>query len=256
MWAYMACHTWQSLSTHSDTPIRLERGNEAFAIAQATSNPVGLAFAAGALGAVRLYRREILAVQENAEFVIALSTRHGLTEVLPLVLAQRGWVLAQHGRCEEGVRQIQDVLTGLISNGASLVLTYVLNLLADACTRIESLDERQPILTEAASAAQNLEGRSLEAETLRLKGELLLMQNDRGTAEAQSYFERAIAVARGQSAKILELRASMRLARLIEKQGRREEARAMLVEIYGWFTEGFDTADLKDAKALLEELSN
>jgi len=232
----------------------LARGNEAFATAQMTSNPVGLAFAAGVIGTVRLYRRETIAVEENAEMVIALSTRHGLTEVLPLVIAQRGWALVQHGRCEEGVSQIREVVERLREAGPSLVLTYVLNLLLDACTRIESLDKRQRILTEATSGARKLERHSLEAETLRLKGELLLT-GDTGVFEAAQCFREAIEVARRQSAKSWELRATISLARLLEKQGNREEARAMLAEIYGWFTEGFDTADLKDAKALLEELS-
>jgi predicted ATPase len=88
----------------------------------------------------------------------------------------------------------------------------------------------------------------------RLKGELLLKQDDSYAAEAQSCFERAIEIARNQSAKSWELRATMSLARLLAKQGKREEARAMLGDIYGWFTEGFDTRDLKDAKALLNEL--
>jgi len=89
----------------------------------------------------------------------------------------------------------------------------------------------------------------------RLKGELLLKQDNSNTAEAQKCFERAIEIARKQSAKSLELRATMSLARLLDKRGKRDEARAMLADIYNWFTEGFDTADLKDAKALLDELT-
>jgi predicted ATPase len=189
--------------------------------------------------------------------VIALSTRHGLTEVLPLMIAQQGWVLAQQGRGQEGVSHILEILVSLRTTRTSpLVLTYVLNLLVDVCTRIESLHERERILMDAAATAHKIEGRSLEAETIRLKGELLLMRNDCNTAEAQSCFERAIAIARRQSAKILELRATMRLARLLDKQGRHDEARTMLAEIYDWFTEGFDTADLKDAKALLDRLGS
>jgi serine phosphatase RsbU (regulator of sigma subunit) len=144
---------------------------------------------------------------------------------------------------------------GLREAGPSLVLTYVLNLLLDACTRIESLDKRQRILTEATSAARKLERHSLEAETLRLKGELLLT-GDTGVFEAAQCFHEAIEVARQQSGKSWELRATMSLARLLEKQGCREEARTMLAEIYGWFTEGFETADLKDAKALLDRLNS
>jgi predicted ATPase len=109
-------------------------------------------------------------------------------------------------------------------------------------------------LTEALATAEEHENRNYEAEMYRLKGELLLRQDHSKAAEAQSCFERAVEIARNQSAKSLELRATMGLARLLDKRGRRDEARAMLAEIYNWFTEGFDTADLKDAKALLDEL--
>jgi predicted ATPase len=111
-------------------------------------------------------------------------------------------------------------------------------------------------LTEALAAADEHEDRHHEAEIHRLKGELLLRQNDSNAAEAQSCYQRAIEIARRQNGKALELRATMSLARLLNKQGKHDEARAMLAEIYGWFTEGFDTADLKDAKSLLEELSD
>jgi predicted ATPase len=227
----------------------LARSSEAFAIAQMTSHPVGLAFAAGVIGTVRLYRRETVAVEKNAEMVIALSTRHGLTEVLPIVIGQRGWALVQQGRGEEGVSQIREVLVGLRRTGASLILTYVLNLLVDACTRIESPDEREPILTEATVAAQELEGRCLEAETLRLKGELLLLRKNRAETQAAQCFREAIEVARRQSAKAWELRATTSLARLLAQQGHREDAHTILADIYRWFTEGFDTADLIEAKS-------
>jgi predicted ATPase len=116
------------------------------------------------------------------------------------------------------------------------------------------LDDGLRALTEVLAAAEEHENRSNEAEAHRLKGELLLGQNDSNVAEAQRCFERAIEVARRQSAKSWELRATTSLARLLASQGRRDEARAMLAEIYRWFTEGFDTADLKEAKALLEQL--
>jgi predicted ATPase len=117
------------------------------------------------------------------------------------------------------------------------------------------LDDGLGASTEGLAAADEHENRSYEAETHRLKGELLLKQDNSSTAEAQSCFERAIEIAHGQSAKSWELRATMSLARLLAKQGKRDEARTMLADIYNWFTEGFDTADLKDAKALLDELS-
>ena len=136
-----------------------------------------------------------------------------------------------------------------------LLRPHALCLLAEACREAGRLDDGLSALTEALAAADEHEIRHYEAETHRLKGELLLKQDHSNAAEAQSCFQRAIEIARKQSAKSLELRATMSLARLLAKQGRRDEARAMLAEIYGWFTEGFDTADLKDAKALLDELS-
>ena len=111
------------------------------------------------------------------------------------------------------------------------------------------------VLTEALAIADRLEIRSDEAEIHRLKGEVLLKQNESNAAEAQRCFERAIEIARKQSARSFELRATMSLARLLASQGHRDEARMMLADIYNWFTEGFDTADLKDAKVLLDELS-
>ena len=116
------------------------------------------------------------------------------------------------------------------------------------------LDDGLSALTEAIAAADEHENRNYEAEAHRLKGELLIRQNDLNVAEAQRCFERAVEVARKQSAKSFELRATMSLARLLAKQGHRDEVRALLADIYNWFTEGFDTADLKDAKALLDEL--
>jgi predicted ATPase len=132
---------------------------------------------------------------------------------------------------------------------------YSLCLLAEACRESGRLDEGQSALTEALVAADENEIRFYEAETHRLKGELLLKQDDSYASEAKSCFQRAIEIARNQNAKSWELRTSVSLARLLDKQGRRDEARTMLAEIYGWFTEGFDTADLKDAKALLDELN-
>jgi len=105
------------------------------------------------------------------------------------------------------------------------------------------------------AAADEHEIRQYEPEMHRLKGELLLRQDHSKAAEAQSCFQRAVEIARKQSAKSLELRATMSLARLLNGQGKRDEGRTMLAEIYGWFTEGFDTADLKDAKSLLNELA-
>jgi predicted ATPase len=121
--------------------------------------------------------------------------------------------------------------------------------------KVGRFDEGLSALTEALMFADQKQDRYCEAETYRLKGMLLLEQDDSNAGEAQRCFQRAIEIARKQSAKSYELRATTSVARLYASQGHRHEARTMLADIYGWFTEGFDTADLKDARALLDELS-
>jgi predicted ATPase len=128
-----------------------------------------------------------------------------------------------------------------------------LSQLAAACGKFGQPDDGLALVAEALATAERSGERHWEAEIHRLKGELLL--DSKGSSEAETCFRRAIDIARGQSAKSLELRASTSLSRLLRKRGKKDEASRMLGEIYGWFTEGFDTTDLKEAKALLEELS-
>jgi predicted ATPase len=165
-----------------------------------------------------------------------------------------GSAIAEQGHYEEGIAQIREGLTAIHATGAELYRPYFLCLLAEAYMGMGRLDDGLRALTEALAAADQHEARAFESETYRLKGELLLKQDDSNVAEAQSCFRRAIEIARKQSAKSWELRATISLARLLAKQRHREQARTILAAIYGWFTEGFDTADLKDAKALLDEL--
>jgi class 3 adenylate cyclase/predicted ATPase len=232
----------------------LKRGNEALALAQGLSHPFSLAFAEFFVGVLRQYRREARAAQENAESVIALSVEHGFSQLLAVATNLRGWAMAEQGRHKEGIALIQEGLAASRGRGQELIRPYFLCLLAEACMETR-LDDALSALTEAAAAADRRKERQSEAEIYQLNGELLLRQDDSDTADAHRYFERAIEVAREQSAKAWELRATNSLARLLAKQGRREEALTMLAEIYNWFTEGFDTADLIDAKALLDELS-
>jgi predicted ATPase len=163
--------------------------------------------------------------------------------------------MAGQGRKEEAIEQIEEGTAAHRTTGVELARPYFLTMLAEACIEAGRLDEGLSALTESLATADVHEIRIGEPEMHRLKGELLLRQDDSNIGEAQNCFQRAVEIARKQSAKLLELRATMSLARLIAQRGRRDEARAMLAEIYGWFTEGFDTADLKDAKALLEALS-
>jgi predicted ATPase len=233
----------------------LKRGKEALALAQELSQPYGLAFVEFFLGVLRQFRGEVRAARETAEGVIALAAEHGLIDWLAWATALGGWAMAEQGHNEEGIALIREGLAVNRARAAELNRPYVLTLLAEACGETGRLDDGLDALTEALAAAEQHENRHPEAEIHRLKGELLLKQNNTNVAEAQSCFKRAIEIARRQSAKSFELRATMSLARLLASQGDRDEARTMLAEIYGWFTEGFDTADLKDAKALLDEFA-
>ena len=232
----------------------LKRGNEALALARRQFHPYSKAQCEFFVGILRQYRRDANAVQETAQGVTALSAGEGFIEFLADATALRGWAMAHKGRPEDGITQILEGLAACHAIGVESWRPYFLCLLAEAYMETGRIHDGLATLTEALAAADEHENHHNRAEIHRLKGELLLRQNAYSTAEAQSCFQRAIEIARSQSAKSWELRATTSLARLLLSQGNRDEARAMLAEIYGWFTEGFDTADLKDAKALLDEL--
>jgi predicted ATPase len=240
------------------TPIRLSRaGTEALALAQKLSHPFSLVFAQNiGVGILRQLRREARVVHEIADSAIALSVEHGLADPLAYATVLRGWAISEQGRNQEGIAQILQGLAGSRATGAEVLRPYLLCLLAEVYRDAGHFGEGLSALREALAAAGTHQNRAFEAEIHRLTGELLLRQNDSNATEAQRCFQGAIEIARKQSAKSLELRAAMSLARLLDNTGRRDEARAMLADIYGWFSEGFDTADLKDAKALLAELGN
>jgi class 3 adenylate cyclase/predicted ATPase len=234
----------------------LKRGNEALALAQGLSQPASLAFARVFVGVLHQFRGEVRAAQGNSESLIALCAEYELTNWLAVATIFHGWAMVEQGRAQEGIAQIQEGLANTRATGMSGTnRPYWLSLLAEACGETGRCDEGLSALREALATADEHENRHYEAEMHRLKGELLVKQDDSNAAEARNCFERAVEFARRQSAKSLELRATMSLARLLAKQGRRDEAHAILCEIYHWFTEGFDTADLKDAKALLDELT-
>ena len=145
------------------------------------------------------------------------------------------------------------------ATGAELARPYLLALLAEVYGHVGQTGEGLNIVGEALGAVNKTEEREYEAELYGLKGELSLKSQVQGRqstieAEAETYFHKAVNIARSQQAKSFELRTATSLARLWQQQGKRDEAQALLAPIYGWFTEGFDTTDLQDAKALLEEL--
>src|SRR5439155_8101223 len=165
---------------------------------------------------------------------------------------------------EEGNAQMRHGLAAWRAMGAEIMRPHFLALLAEAYGRLGQEEEGLSTLAEALAQVDKTGERYYEPELYRLQGELTLkskvqspkskVPSTQAEAEAEACFQKAIEIARHQRAKSLELRAVMSLARLWQQQGRKDEARQMLAEIYGWFTEGFDTADLKDAQALLEEL--
>jgi predicted ATPase len=187
----------------------------------------------------------------------------------------RGWALSAQGRVEEGIAQMHQGLEASQSTGAEIWRPYFLALLAELYGKRGAAETGLALLEEACSLVNETRERVVDAELYRLKGELTLQQqckeqgseckvpstqhptpSTQAEAEAEACFHKAIEIARQPQAKSLELRAVMSLARLWQRQGKHHEARNTLSEIYGWFTEGFDTADLQEAKALLESLGS
>ncbi len=232
----------------------LKRSREALALAQELDHPFTLAFALSVAGAgFHLYRREVQATQELNEPLIRLSAEEGFAFYQAIGTFHRGWLQTEAGQVEEGIALMIEGAAFWQAVGTMAYRVFCFGLLAEAYGKAGKIEEGLSVLPEALDVVEKTGERFWEAELYRLKGELLLLQGDETEAEAS--FHRAIEVARQQSAKSWELRVAMSLSRLWQKQGKREEARQMLAEIYGWFTEGFDTPDLKEAKALLEELS-
>jgi predicted ATPase len=167
----------------------------------------------------------------------------------------RGWLLGLTGRAADAVQMITSGITAWRSTGATYHLPSWLSYLAAAHTEVDQLDAAWRCVGEAMAAIEATKERWFEAEVNRIAGETALKSPEADAAKGEAYFERAVAIARKQQAKSWELRAAMSMARLWRDQGKRDEARELLAPVYGWFTEGFDTLDLKDAKTLLDELA-
>ena len=168
--------------------------------------------------------------------------------------ALRGCVLAQTGKASDAIQTISAETTGMRATGATVWGTSCLSLRSLAYAELGKFDDAWRCIGDAMSAIETTKERWFEAEINRIAGEIALMSPEPDMAKAEEYFERALAVARQQQAKSWELRAAMSMARLWRDQGKPQQARELLAPVYGWFTEGFDTLDLKEAKALLDEL--
>jgi predicted ATPase len=180
-------------------------------------------------------------------------SRAAVCALVPLGPIVREWILAERGQVVEGIAQPHQSLAAQRAIDAH-PRSYGLALWAGAYGKVGQPEEGLRVLTEAQTAAQARGERFLKAELARLKGVLLLAQSSENQAAGEICFQQALDIARRREVKSLELRATMSLIRLWRHRGNRAGARALLAPIYGWFTEGFDTADLREAKALVEEL--
>jgi predicted ATPase/DNA-binding winged helix-turn-helix (wHTH) protein len=235
----------------------LEWNREAIAIARESSHPHSLAYALVFGAMFHQMRRDVRAVEEWADAAITLCDQIEMALWRGWAIAMRGWTLTERGALDEGIAQIQAGLDAVRATGAATFDPYILALLAEAGGSRGQLARGLTILDDALNAGERTGERYYEAEIYRLKGELLSRsgKNKKKTPdperEAEACFRRAIEIARGQQAKSLELRAVISLSRLLKAQGKAREARSLPAEVYGWFTEGFDTSDLKEAKELL-----
>ena len=230
----------------------VQRSQEALALAQTLAHPYSLAFAESYAAYLHHRRREASAVQEQAEALLTLGTVQGFPLWVGMGTCLRGWVLAAQGQSERGLVQLRQGLTAVLATGQTLSRPLHLVLLAEVAVLAGQVEEGLRLLTEAVAACEANERGDLLAEAYRLQGACFLRQAD--AAQAEACFQQALDVARQQQAKSWELRAATSLARLWQQQGKRAEAYELLAPVYGWFTEGFDTADLQEAKVLLDEL--
>jgi predicted ATPase len=219
-------------------------------IGQAATLMYALAFASCALVFCGNYATAMMQFDELA----ALADEKGAILWKGSAMAQQGCVLTLIGKALDAVRLITSGITTLRSTGTTFWTPLWQSYLAKAYAAQGQFDDAWRCIGEAMTAMETTKERWNEAEVNRMAGEIALLSSEPDAAKAEAYFERALAVARAQQAKSWELRAAMSMAHLWRDQGKPDQARALLAPVYGWFTEGFDTLDLKEAKALLDEL--
>jgi len=214
-----------------------------------------MAFARCLAASVSQLRRDVPTVHEQAEAAVALSTEQGFPYWAAMGMILRGWGLAMQGQGEEGITKVRQGIAAFRATGAALYVPYFCSVLADVAAHLGDTEDGLQALAEAHTLMEQHEERWWEAEITRLRGVVLLRQTATPQEEAEAWLRRALDVARRQAAKSLELRAAINLSRLWQQQGKRAEAHELLAPIYSWFTEGFDTADFQEAKALLAALA-
>ena len=248
------CLGWQQLVQGYPSQ-GLQHSEAALRLAQEVAHPYTLASILTDAAFVYMWRREVQPTRDQTETVSALATEQGFTLRAAHSALLHGWALVMQGEADGGLAQIRQALSAIQATGAASGQSFFLSLFAEACEHAGQIEEGLHAVEEARAHVDRTGERWWEAELYRLKGELLLQQAAESGDEAEACLHQALAVARGQGARWWELRAAMSLARLWQGQGKHAEARQLLAPIYNWFTEGFDTADLQEAKALLDELA-
>jgi len=228
--------------------------HEAVALARELAHPYSLAFVLWVASFVFQCRRDVQLAHAQADECVNLSDEHGFAFWLGIGTAMRGWAVAAQGMQEQGLEQMRQGQAAFRATGASVFVPCFLTLLAEGCGAMGQVDDGLKALAEAQALVDRNGEHWYEAEMHRCRGELLLALSVDAHSEAETCFRQALDVARSQQAKSLELRAAMCLSRLWQQQEKQAKARELLGPIYGWFTEGFDTADLKEAEVLLDEL--
>ncbi|MEZ2235127.1 adenylate/guanylate cyclase domain-containing protein [Microcoleus sp.] len=236
---------------------------EGLRMAHNLSHPFSLALAMNFSGWLYVLRQEVTAAFEQAQALIMLSTEHEFPAFVALGKIIWGWAVSQRGNLEVGLTSIREGAEAWVATGSQVARLHHLTLLAEVCQKLQRFEEGLIWLSEGLEIVNRTGESFLEAEIYRLKGELLKQQinakkvkNIEEDSEVERCFIRAIELARNQGSKSLELRSIMSLCRLWTDQGKIEQSRQMLAEIYAWFTEGLDTVDLQEAQTLLKNLSH
>jgi len=245
----------------------LKSSIDALSLAELLSHPYSLAYARGIAAAFHQFRKDLEVTQGLADASLGVSTEHEFPFWSAFQTILLGWVLVKEGRADEGIEQMNRGMEAYSATGAELLRPYLICLLAEALSEKGSTERGLTLAAEALETVEKTGERFYEAELYRQKGELLFRSCSEGSGlpdftalpssfcEIERCFLKAMTIAGRQQAKWFELRAATSLARLWHHQGRKEDAHTMLAKSYNWFTEGFDTADLKDARLLLRQLN-
>ena len=256
----LRCHAGWTLWFLGQPDQALERIHEALSVARDLSEPHGVAHTLYFVSIVHLLRREARLAQELAKASMNVSSEHGLLLYQASATIVLGWALSEQGMEEEGIEQMRQGIAAHEATGTEMARPLFLSLLGEALGKTHQTEEGLDLLEEALSLIHRKGERCYLPELYRIKGELLLMRDEKvringelaDASDAEACFHESIKIAQQQKAKAYELRARMSLSRLYQNQNKHQEARNVLAQIYDSFTEGFDTADLLEAKALLD----